>query len=74
MHMKTHIQTVCICVCVCASSVCVSGSPLDLSFSAQRPMHVGSKHIGIMVDEVKGQGQEHTTVCIVHEYLCVLED
>lgn len=31
---------------------------------------MGSKHTGIMVDEVKGQGQEHTTVCIV--CVCVL--
>lgn len=35
-------------------------------------MCVGSKHIEIMGDEVKGQGQEHTTVCIVRLYLCVL--
>lgn len=73
-HAHKNTYSNCLYMCVCASSVCVSGSPLDLSFSAQRPMHVGSKHIGIMVDEVKGQGQEHTTVCIVHEHLCVLED
>lgn len=36
-------------------------------------MHVGAKHIGIMVDEAKGQCQEHTAVCVVHGYLCLLE-
>lgn len=47
---------------------------LVLSVSAQRLVCVGSKHTGIMGDEVKGQGQEHTTVCIVCKYLCVSED
>lgn len=58
-------------MCVCASSVCVSSSPLDLSVSIQRPLHVGAKHIGIMGDEVKGQGQEHTPMCTLHGYLCI---
>lgn len=31
-------------------------------------MCVGSKHIRIMRDEVKGQGQEHTTLC---EIVCI---
>lgn len=39
----------------------------------RRPMHVGAKHVGIMVDEVKGQCQEHTAVCVVHGYQCLLE-
>lgn len=47
---------------------------LDLSVSAQKLVCVGSKHTGIMGDEVKGRGQEHTTVCIGCEYLCVSED
>lgn len=51
-------------VCVCASLVCVRERPLDLSVSAQRPVCVGSKHIEIMGDEVKGQGQEHSVCCV----------
>lgn len=54
-----YTQFVCV-LYVCTSPVCVGGSPLDLSVSAQRPVCVGSKHIGIMGDEVKGQGQKHT--------------
>lgn len=59
-------------VYVCVSAVCVGEKLLDLLVSAQRPVCVGSKHSGIMGDEVGGQGQEHNTVCIV--YLCVLEE
>lgn len=59
---------------VCASLIYVGESPVDLSVSAQRPVCVGSKHCGIMGDEVRCQGQEHTTVCIVHECLCVLDE
>lgn len=66
--MNTYTQT----VCVCASQVCAGEKPLDLVVSAQRPVCVGSKHGGIMGDEVKSRGQEHNTVCIVYEYLvCV---
>lgn len=56
---------------MCASRVCVGESPLDLSVSAQRPVCVIQTHSGIMGDEVKGQGQPHTTVCIVCEYMRV---
>lgn len=31
---------------------------------------MGAKHIGIMGDEVKGQGQEHTPMCTLRGYLC----
>lgn len=43
-------------------------SPLDLSVNAKRPVCKGSNHSGIMGDEVKGQGLEANTVCIV--FLC----
>lgn len=69
-HMRTHH---CLVVSVCASPIYVGESPLDLSVSAQRPVCVGSKHGGIMGDEVKGQGSRLNAVCVACKCLCVLE-
>lgn len=47
-----------------ASLVCVREGLPDLSVGPQRAVRVGYNHTGIMGDEVKGQGQEYSTVRI----------
>lgn len=70
MHMRKPIIKLCVCVCVfeSVSSVWVRTSPLDLSVSTQRSLHMASKHGEIMI--AKGHGRERT-VCILRGCVCV---
>lgn len=72
MHIKTPVIKLCVYVCVfeSVSSVWVRTSPLDLSVSTQRSLHMASKHVEVMI--AKGHGGEHT-VCILHGCVCVLQ-
>lgn len=70
MHIKTPVIKLCVYVCAfeSVSSVWVRTSPLDLSVSTQRSLHMASKHVEVMI--AKGHGGEHT-VCILHGCVCV---
>lgn len=66
--MRTHIINQFVCVFERVSSVWVRGSPLDLSFSAQRSLHMASKHVEITIGE--GQGRSIQCVFIMDVCLC----